>query len=242
MPGREAEDFHIDIQVEVLRAYLERSESHRDIQRKILGLPAPNHGGGFVTMSILHNYDIHENRKGILAKKTINEELSHAKGRYYTGLKLLQEVEAFQDKVKDIVMNPSIDYAVPEGTIESLRNARNRLAQSTLRNIVLADYVRCALCEVDERELLICSHIIPWAIDKKNRLNPSNAICFCAWHDKLFDRGYFTFDDRMNVQISTNCPNYISNSLSRLTFSYPRTFPPKAEFLAYHRVNILRRK
>lgn len=55
--------------IRVLRAYLITGDSHRTIQRDILKIPAPSRGGGFITMDILHHFDINARHKGILRSK-----------------------------------------------------------------------------------------------------------------------------------------------------------------------------
>ena len=241
MPGRRASDFDLETQLEVLSAYLERSESHRQIQRSILGLPAPARGGGFVAMQILHDYDIREDRKGILNRHALEEELQKAKGQYRSSLELMQHVRSFRGNVEKIVAARSGDYEIPPGPTEIAGVTRIRLAQKYLRSFVLASYEGCALCLVNRTDLLICSHIVPWAIDVKNRLNPSNAICFCVWHDRLFDRGYFSFDGQMNVVVSKQCPEHIAEEIAQLSFHAPSRFPPKEEFITYHRKSILQK-
>jgi len=51
-------------------------------------------------------------------------------------------------------------------------------------------------------ELLIASHIIPWARDDKNRMNPANGLCLNALHDKAFDKGLITITPDFVVRIS----------------------------------------
>ena len=46
-------DFDIATELNVIRAYLVDGRSHRDIQKTILGIPAPSRGGGFVAMNIV---------------------------------------------------------------------------------------------------------------------------------------------------------------------------------------------
>lgn len=58
---------------EVIKAYLIDGQSHRNIQREILNLPAPARGGGFVIMELLHHYNIREDKKDLLTKKSISE-------------------------------------------------------------------------------------------------------------------------------------------------------------------------
>ena len=62
---------------------------------------------------------------------------------------------------------------------------KQRINQNVFRAMILNNYrTRCAITGIDIPELLIASHIIPWAKDEENRLNPSNGICLSALYDK----------------------------------------------------------
>ncbi|WP_100011635.1 hypothetical protein [Lentibacillus sediminis] len=76
--------------VEVLKAYLYESKSHRQIQSEILKMDAPPRGGGFEAMIILHHYGISGDKKGILANSDIDEQYLHAKDNYKRGLDLIR--------------------------------------------------------------------------------------------------------------------------------------------------------
>jgi len=69
---------------------------------------------------------------------------------------------------------------------------------------------KCGMCGIEEAEFLVASHIIPWAKNKEQRLNPRNGICLCVFHDRAFERGYLLIDK--NYQISIN-PKLSSDSL-----------------------------
>ncbi|AZJ31559.1 hypothetical protein SAMN05444344_0004 [Tenacibaculum mesophilum] len=58
---------------EVIKAYLIDGQSHRNIQREILSLPAPVRGGRFVIMELLHHYNIRGDKKDLLTLKSISE-------------------------------------------------------------------------------------------------------------------------------------------------------------------------
>jgi predicted restriction endonuclease len=45
-------------------------------------------------------------------------------------------------------------------------------------------------------------HIIPWAEDIPNRLNPRNGLCLNALHDRAFDRGLMWIDDGFVIRFS----------------------------------------
>ena len=49
----------------------------------------------------------------------------------------------------------------------------------------------------------MASHIVPWATDSKNRLNPRNGLCLNAIHDRAFDRGILTITPDYKVILSS---------------------------------------
>lgn len=81
-----------------------------------------------------------------------------------------------------------------EYAIENSRQELNvRLRQSKFRSDVLFNFDdTCCICGVTEKNLLIASHIVPWADNKRIRLDPSNGLCLFVLYDGLFDKGYFT--------------------------------------------------
>src|SRR5690606_31880048 len=91
-------------------------------------------------------------------------------------------------------------------------------------------------------ELLIASHIIPWAKDKANRLNPQNGILLNSLHDRAFENGFITIDNKLRVII---CSVWLksTNSFIRNTFntyhkkeiSLPERFLPDIKFLEQQR-------
>jgi len=58
----------------VVEAFLCQGWSHRKIQKEILGIEAPERGGGFEAMKILHSYGITGEFKSILKNKPFNSE------------------------------------------------------------------------------------------------------------------------------------------------------------------------
>ena len=110
-------------EVQVIYSYLVKSLSHRKIQENVLGIEAPANGGGFLAMQILHDFEIRDDKKGILNTITIEEEIAKSSGKYKDGLLLLKkhypELTNFND-------NDSIDfkkYFIPfaNATFESVK-------------------------------------------------------------------------------------------------------------------------
>lgn len=51
--------------------------------------------------------------------------------------------------------------------------------------------------------LLTASHIKPWTqSEPKEKLDVNNGFLMCPNHDKIFDKGYITFDDDGKIIIS----------------------------------------
>jgi energy-coupling factor transporter ATP-binding protein EcfA2 len=85
------ENTTIPKEVQVFYSYLYKSLSHRKIQESILGMNAPVNRGGYLTMEILHNYEIKTEKKGILAIKDIDEEIKGSSGKYLEALSLVKK-------------------------------------------------------------------------------------------------------------------------------------------------------
>ncbi len=79
-----------------------------------------------------------------------------------------------------------------------------RVNQDIFRSRLISKYHgKCCLCGVDNESLLNASHIKPWSeSDEREKLDSGNGLLLCPNHDKLFDRGYISFDDEGNILIS----------------------------------------
>jgi uncharacterized protein (DUF488 family) len=82
--------FNVGVHVEVIKAYLTESKSHRKIQEDILKIEAPKRGGGFVAMEILHYYGITGKKKGVLITSKFEDEYAGATGSYKQALELIK--------------------------------------------------------------------------------------------------------------------------------------------------------
>lgn len=135
----------------------------------------------------------------------------------------------------------------PTGSTESKRTVKVRLAQAFFRRTVLAAYHGCCCVSGNPvPELLIASHILPWAAFPEHRANPSNGLCLSRLHDAAFDKGLITFDETRALVLSKRLKDYLLNEAIRVNFaSYegsvlrvPEKFFPEERFLAHHRENI----
>lgn len=90
---------------------------------------------------------------------------------------------------------------LPEEGLERERTVRVRVNQHFFRSAVLAAYDnKCCVTGLDVPELLVASHIVPWAQDPNQRMNPRNGLCLNALHDRAFDRRMMYLDSDLRVR------------------------------------------
>ena len=125
-----------------------------------------------------------------------------------------------------------------------LRQVKTRVNQNVFRQIVLANYEgRCALTGIDLTELLVASHIIPWADNEQERLNPENGICLSSLYDKAFDKGLISFTNDQRVIFSIRLKDNVSKEyyakyfepIENVTLVTPRKYNINPNFLEWHR-------
>lgn len=138
-------------------------------------------------------------------------------------------------------------YDLPAAGMERERMIRVRVNQQFFRKMVLAAYDnRCCVTGLPVPELLVASHIIPWARDVKNRLNPLNGLCLNAFHDRAFDKGLIGISGEYTLLVSKALQDALKEEAGAMFFTkysgkkicLPRRFIPSQEFLEYHRNNI----
>ncbi|MDM8516569.1 HNH endonuclease [Desulfobacterales bacterium HSG16] len=144
---------------------------------------------------------------------------------------------------KDIVIDKkTFSFNDLDGN-DKYRTAKARINQKFFRQMVLNIYnFQCAMCSLNIPELLIAGHIIPWSMNKKERLNPANGVCLCALHDKAFDIGLIGIDEDYKVVLSSKLdkmknelyfPSYFGNFRDK-PINLPDKFLPHKDFLLFH--------
>ncbi len=124
-----------------------------------------------------------------------------------------------------------------------LREVKTRVNQNVFRQMVVANYSgKCAITGIDIPELLFASHIIPWAKNEEERLNPENGICLSALYDKAYDKGFIAINERFELLISSDLkkkskheyyPKYFSH-LENEKIILPKKYLPNKKFIQFH--------
>ena len=115
---------------------------------------------------------------------------------------------------------------------------RRRKGQARLRQLTLENYgYSCALCDVADRQLLVASHVLGWAKGPMARGRLDNVICLCRFHDSLFETGYWSLTDNLQVvrQLSTDSLVIQYLLSDSIRFRLPQSNPPAPIYLHHHR-------
>ena len=131
--------------------------------------------------------------------------------------------------------------------MEKERMVKLRVNQNVFRTIILNNYDNtCAITGINIPTLLIASHIIPWADDEANRLNPENGICLSPLYDRAFDKGFIGINEDYRVVLSKELKEFSKNEYFKFYFGnidykkiiLPEEHKPEIKFLEYHMKNI----
>jgi putative restriction endonuclease len=127
---------------------------------------------------------------------------------------------------------------------------KQRINQNCFRAMILNNYEkRCAVTGINIPDLLVASHIIPWAEKTETRLDPENGLCLSSLYDKAFDKGYITVnpDDYtlilssalLEYQFEAYFENHFS-SINHRKIVLPLEHAPNKDYLDYHKSMIFK--
>lgn len=192
-------------------------------------------------------------RKGLSGASKMDREIWERFHADWEGLAVeceqhLQQLQQERGIVTAPQPQATDDFALADFTGE-VRQAvvQQRIKQSFFRRAVLASYRgRCCVSGVSDPRLLVASHIVPWSVDKSNRLNPSNGLCLSALHDKAFDTYLFSLTDDSRILLSERLKSSKDTFVRDVFFAtegkqieLPERFAPSQEFIAQHRQTML---
>lgn len=132
------------------------------------------------------------------------------------------------------------------GIAQMATTPKERKGQSSYRKKLLEEFnYHCAVTDIDNTELLIASHIKPWCVSKREeKTDVNNGLLLSPLYDRLFDKGFITFDPERRMVISTwlsldnRAKLYIPEELIA---NYPVS-KEREEYMDYHRNKIFRGK
>ncbi len=160
--------------------------------------------------------------------------------------RLAFESERLLAQITETPLEQSAKVDVSDVVVEGKERdaiVRVRVNQSFFRVAVLTAYShRCCISGIAVPELLNASHIVPWATDTTNRVNPRNGLCLNVLLDRAYDRGFLTVTPEKIVKISKIIQQFpVLTGLNEWLIQFdgkpihlPERFPPNGDFLQYH--------
>lgn len=144
-----------------------------------------------------------------------------------TKVNLKDEYQYYYDESK----NMYIAESEREGFV------KQRLTQGKFRRRLLERFDDCIICGIENKNLLVASHIKPWnKSDNKERIDVNNGLLLCPNHDKLFDKGWISFNGDGTLILSPKLAEYKDNDKlkieSKITFDFASG---NFKYLNYHR-------
>lgn len=143
---------------------------------------------------------------------------------------ILSEID-FNNDIEEIFTDNSASNT------EVRSNLLIRLGQGKFRQKLVEYWQGCALTGHKQINLLVASHIKPWKdSNNKERLDVYNGLLLLPNIDKLFDKGYISFDNNGKILLSNEIKNYevlgINNKM-KIKLEKKHLL-----YLEYHRENI----
>ncbi len=151
------------------------------------------------------------NKQEFFAKnKRGNNMYSNALKQY----RLFRNIESGEVTDKDTLVDMVDNYAVMKET-ERQAIIKSRVGQGMFRKELLKKYNEtCIITGINEKKLLIASHIKPWAVcTNQERLSSENGLILSPTFDRLFDSGLISFKNNGQIMISKLLPCDVVNKL-----------------------------
>ena len=182
---------------------------------------------------------------GLKAASQLDRQVWDAFQKDWMGMGSESEVQFRRLMDEPLITSPeSEEWLLREGPTETERTVRQRLGQDFFRRTVLVSYgTRCCITGNPIAPLLTASHIVGWADDVKERLNPRNGLCLAKTHDAAFDRHLITLDERFRVILSKSIRDHFTSETISVNFrpfegrpiELPQRFAPDPKFVDRHR-------
>lgn len=150
-------------------------------------------------------------------------------------------ISKFSNQSLETLANIRIDD-LPDGTERDVI-VKQRVNQSFFRSAVMSSYnFTCCVSGVSLPSLLEACHIVDWANDTVNRINPKNGLCMNSFFHKAYDNHLLAITPDMNIVVSdellsgskeTTFYNYLKE-LNGKSILIPDKFLPQRELLDIH--------
>ena len=165
--------------------------------------------------------------------------------RFVRNLEIPQQSLNQSIDVLDPILDPNFQKLIaPLSDTERDALIKTRVGQGPFRDALIQRWKSCSVTGCGAIDLLIASHIKPWSkcLNSDERTGAANGLLLTPNLDKLFDRGFITFDQNFKILISPQlklgtCVQLNINVNIRLRSQEYKDMLP---FLAWHSDNVFR--
>lgn len=203
--------------------------------------------GGYASLKYIYeNIEKYRKKTGLTPDNTIQERVQRdnrftriAKG-VYALTDFVNTLENNNDKYIEFSENEVVLKPIKKIETEKTISQKIRIGQNDFRQALLKSLKKCPITHLDEKRLLIASHIKPWVYcDNNERLDINNGFLLSPLFDKLFDKsvGLITFTSEKEILISNKLSK---ENIKRLGIKHRQIINDlplngREEFLEYHR-------
>lgn len=127
---------------------------------------------------------------------------------------------------------------------DQVSKTKVRIGQTYYRKMIITLYAgKCCVTGLDVPKLLRASHIVGWADDIENRMNPENGLCLSGTYDIAFDQHLISFDEDYKMIVGSEIRDHFTTAITRDYFkkyegrkiAMPSKFLPSQDLLQRHR-------
>lgn len=203
--------------------------------------------GGYAPLKYIYeNIGKYRKKTGLTPDNTIQEKVQRddrftriAKGIYALS-DFVNKLENSNDKYIEFSESEVVVRNIRRVETEKIVSQKIRVGQNDFRQALLKSLKKCPITHLDEKRLLIASHIKPWVYCNNNeRLDVNNGFLLSPLFDKLFDKsiGLITFTPQKEILISNKLSK---ENIQRLGITHRQIIEDlpvsgREEFLEYHR-------
>jgi hypothetical protein len=151
----------------------------------------------------------------------------------FADAKEFYNINSIVDDIQNIIEDTSILNTEKENLI------RCRIGQGDFREKLIRHWKACSVTNYSKHSLLIASHIKPWKDSTSDeRLDLYNGLLLIPNLDKLFDKGYISFDTNGKILISNDLEGFdIFGVNDKMKIKIEEEHK---KYLDYHRKNVFK--
>ncbi|WP_440225325.1 HNH endonuclease [Dokdonella sp. MW10] len=201
-------------------------------------LDQPEHGYPIMLFNEIAGDWVHEGEFGVV--KVADEYVVLRRMAEVPRSALTEEDRLLGEETLDADDSYAIDLLLTSKSIaktECIQLIKARVGQGVFRARVSVIEKFCRITGINDDRFLNASHIKPWSkCENVERLDGNNGLLLTPNIDRLFDRGYITFDDDGRLHVSTQLPIGILKlcGLDGAIGSKPLS-SQQQRYMAYHR-------